>query len=188
MRVPAVVGSWPEPFSQASTEPDSRRPVSVECMAGGDACGVVATRLREAGARVHVENGRQAATTADALRVVVGPWKDVRRDPAVGGLRGVPGASGVFATFKGTERSAYRLIALDLTGTPARNLGPRAGLVAALKPGGDPATWIVTGSGAPAVERAATLLDRRDLRNRYAVAARAGGPPLALPVERGQAR
>lgn len=186
MRVPAVVGSWPEPFAQAAT--GDRKPVRVECLAGGSACRVAATRLGEAGVSARVDDGSEVRADANALRVVVGPWREVRKDRAVDELRGAPATNGVFATFKGTDRSAYRLLALDAAGTPVRNLGPRAGLVAALKPGGDSPTWIATGSGAPAVRRAASLLNPRDLRDRYAVAARVGGPPVALPVERGGAR
>lgn len=185
MSVGAVVGSWPEPFAQASA-PGDREPVRVDCLAGGDACGVAASRLREAGVSTRVDHGSEAR--AEALRVVVGPWREVREDRAVDGLRRAPATNGVFATFKGTDRTAYRLIALDVTGTPVRDLGSRAGLVAALRPGGDAPTWIVTGSGAPAVRRAVSLLDSRDLRDRYAVAARVGGPPVALPVERGRGR
>ncbi len=185
--VPAVVGSWPEPFAQASATAD-RKPVRVQCLAGGAACRVAARRLGEAGVSARVDDRGEARADPDALRVVVGPWREVRKDPALNDTRGGLATNGVFATFKGTDRTAYRLIALDVTGTPARNLGPRAGLVAALKPGGDSPTWIVTGSGAPAVRRAVSLLDRRDLRDRYAVAARVGGPLVALPVERGRAR
>jgi hypothetical protein len=185
--VPAVVGSWPEPFAQASAS--QPKPVRVECLAGGGACRTAATRLREAGIGASVDGrGKTAAHGADALRVVVGPWRQVQHDRAVDGLRGGPGANGVFATFKGPIGNAYRLVALDATGTPARDLGPRAGLVAALKPGSAPPTWIVTGSGKPAVRRAASLLDGRELRDRYAVAARVGGPPVALPLEPSGAR
>jgi hypothetical protein len=181
MRVPAVVGSWPEPFGQASADRE-RNPVRVECLAGGDACGIAATRLRKAGIATRIDDGAAAeAGAANALRVLVGPWRLVRHDPAV--PRGGPAANGVFATFRGTDRTAYRLIALDVSATPARNLGSRAGLVAALRAGDDPPTWIVTGSAAPAVRRAAGLLDARDLRDRYAVAAPVGGAPVALPVE-----
>ena len=56
MRVPAVVGSWPEPFAQASTEGD-RQPVRVECLAGGSACEAAANRLADAGVESTVERG-----------------------------------------------------------------------------------------------------------------------------------
>jgi hypothetical protein len=186
MRVPAVVGSWPQPFARASAG-DHAKPVRVECLTGGGACRAAANRLGEAGLSARVDAGTAPAEHGEAPRMLVGPWREVRTDPVVDGLRGAPAANGVFATFKGSDHTAYRLIALDPTGTPALDLGARAGLVAALGPGGGPPTWIVTGSGAPAVRRAAGLLRSRDLRNRYAVAARVGGPPVALPVERGPA-
>jgi Domain of unknown function (DUF4430) len=184
MGVPAVVGSWPEPFAQASG--DGRNPVRVECLAGGGACQVAATRLRDAGISTRVDSGGGSSST-DAFRVLVGPWGHVRSDPAVEGLRGGPTANGVFATFRRATGNGHRLVALDATGATARDLGPRAGLVAALKSGNAPPTWIVTGSRAPAVRRAASLLDARDLRDRYAVAARVGGPPVPLPLEPGGA-
>jgi hypothetical protein len=130
-----------------------------------------------------VDSGAEARAGADALRVVVGPWSEVRQDRAVDALRGGPAANGVFAAFTGPIGNEYRLVALDASGATARDLGPQAGLVAALKPASAPPTWIVTGSGAPAVRRAAGLLDGEDLRDRYAVAAQAGEPPMALPVE-----
>ena len=184
MGVPAVVGSWPEPFVQASG--DGRNPVRVECLGGGSACQVAATRLRDAGISTRVDSGGGSSST-DAFRVLVGPWGHVRSDQAVDGLRGGPAANGVFATFRRATGNGHRLVALDATGATASDLGPRAGLVAALKPGNDPPTWIVTGSQAPAVRRAAGLLDARDLRDRYAVAARVGGPPVPLPLEPGGA-
>jgi hypothetical protein len=184
MGVPAVVGSWPEPFAQVSG--DGRNPVRVECLAGGGACQVAATRLRDAGIGTRVDSGG-GSSGRDAFRVLVGPWGQVRSDPAVAGLRGGPAANGVFATFKRATGNGYRLFALDATGATASDLGPRAGLVAALKPGNAPPTWIVTGSQAPAVRRAAGLLDARDLRDRYAVAARVGGSPVPLPLEPGGA-
>ena len=181
MRVPAVVGSWPEPFAQASVDGD-HRPVRVECLAGGAACETAVSRLAEAGVAASVEHGEggEAHGTA-ALRLLVGRWSEVRANPEVDELRGGPAATGVFATFKGD--GDYHLIALDPTATPVRDLGPGAGLVAALQ-GGDPApTWIVTGSGRPAVRRAASALDAVVLRHRYAVAVPVQAPPVGLPLQ-----
>ena len=67
-------------------------------------------------------------------------------------------------------------------GRLAEDLGAGAGLVAALRRGDDPPTWIVTGTEQAAVRRAASLLDERVLRDRYAVAQPPGGDPLALPL------
>ena len=180
MSVPAVVGSWPEPFARASSGGDHGS-VELECAGGGAACRTAAHALRGTEARLTVDR-READADPEAPRVVVGRWARVRDAAAVDGLRGGPAANGVFATFKGPVNGAYRLIALDSTPSPVRDLGPEAGLVAALRRGGGPVTWIVTGSGEPAVRRAAGLLNERALRNRYAVAALPGGRSVALPL------
>jgi len=177
MSVPAVVGSWPEPFAQASS--DKPRPVRVVCRGVPAACEAAAGHLREAGVKPRTD-GRTQATSGD-LRVLVGPWQKVRTDQAVDGLRGSPASTGVFATFKGSFGKPWHLIGLNPGGTPVRDLGPGAGLVAAVGRAGDPQTWIVTGSGGPAVLRAADALDARSLRNRYAVAVtRENAVPLPI--------
>ncbi len=182
MRVPAVVGSWPEPFAQASA-PGRRRPVRLQCVAAGAACASVAERLARAGVRAAVHRSRHAPRAgSEALRVVVGPWRQVRRDPAVNGLRGGPAATGVFAAFRRRARGGYRLLALDQTGSPSSDLGARAGLVAAVRPSEGPPTFLVTGSARSAVLRAAGLLGERDLTGRYAVAATPRGAPVPLPI------
>jgi hypothetical protein len=180
MSVPAVVGSWPEPFAQASaSEPE---PVRVLCLGVRTACEVTADRLADVGVTARIEVRAEERST-DSPRVLVGPWAQVRDDPAVSGLRGGPASTGLFATFKGTAGIEWRLIGLDPRGDPRRNLGSGAGLVAALGRG-DPPTWIVTGSGRPAVRRAAEALDSGSLRNRYAVAATGQGS-IPLPIIRG---
>ncbi len=177
MSVPAVVGSWPEPFAQASA--DRPKPVPVECLGVRPACDATSRALDAAGATATIVRPGRAA--ADSLRVLVGPWPKVSNDPAVDQLRGSPQSTGVFATFKGPIHGGWHLIGLDQTGHPARDLGPGAGLVAALRGSGDEPTWIVTGSGGSAVRRAADALDMDSLRNHYAIAA-AGGGPVALPI------
>ena len=187
MRVPAVVGSWPEPFAQASAGAD-RRPVRVECLAGGSVCETAANRLADAGVDASVERGGEGGPRSTAaLRLLVGRWSKVRDDSAVDRLRGGPSTTGVFATFEGPTDGAYHLIALDSTATPVRDLGPDSGLVAALQSGDDPPTWIVTGSGRSAVRRAASSLDAVTLRDRYAVAAPVHAPAVALPAQPGEA-
>jgi uncharacterized protein DUF4430 len=185
MRVPAVVGSWPEPFAQASAG-DDRRPVEVECLIAGAACDTAASLLADAGVDASVERGkRERSPSTGVLRLLVGPWSAVRDDRAVDGLRGGPAANGVFATFKGPIDGADHLIALDPAATPVRDFGPGAGLVAALQSGDDPPTWIVTGSAKVAVRRAVSSLDAAALGRRYAVAAPPHVPPVALPLQQG---
>ncbi len=187
MRVPAVVGSWPEPFAQASAGGD-RRPVRVECRAGGSACETAADRLADAGVEASVERGEGARPrSAAAPRLLVGPWSEVRDDRAVDGLRGGPAANGVFATFKGPVDGGYQLIALGPDGGAGR--GPRPGR----RPGGR-AGWrrrgadldrhrVGTPGGAPRGR-----LSRRGGAARPLRRGRPGGaPPVGLPLQREEA-
>jgi hypothetical protein len=172
MRVPAVVGSWPEPFLDGYD--GRRRPVAVECRGGGAACVAAKGRLREAG--VSVAGG----SPAGAIRVLVGPWARLRRDAAAAQIERGPQASGVFADFE-PRGGGEALVGLGEDGEPARAFGAQAGLVAATRHDEDPPVWVVTGTTEAAVEAAAGLLDAHDLRDRYAVAVEAGKEtPLPL--------
>ena len=177
MSVPAVVGSWPEPFAQASA--DHPKPVPVECLGVRPACEATADRVAAGGVRAPIV--AEGKGPEGSPRVLVGRWPRVSADPTVNDLRGSPQSTGVFATFKGPIHGGWHLIALDQTGHPTRDLGPGAGLVAALRGSGDAPTWIVTGSGGSAVRRAADALDAGSLRDRYAIAATRGGP-VPLPI------
>jgi uncharacterized protein DUF4430 len=185
MRVPAVVGSWPEPFAQASAGSD-RKPVRIECLGDGRACDTAAAKLRDAGVSPRIDRGATPTPRRGTLRVLVGPWRAVGDDGAVDQLRGGPAATGVFAVFKGPIGDAFHLVALDRAAAPAKDLGPRAGLVAALQTDDGSPTWIVTGSAGSAVRRAASLLENSALRDRYAVAAPRRGPPQPLPLQPGE--
>jgi hypothetical protein len=178
MSVPAVVGAWPEPFAQASS--DRPKPVAVECADVQAACEIAKSRLSAVGARATIADGTSRNAT---LRLLVGTWTRVRGDPAVDAFRGGPASNGVFAAFKGSVREdRWDLIGLDPSGTPARDFGTRAGLVAALGRAGAPQTWIITGSGAGAVLQAAKDLNGCRLRNHYAIAALPGkAAPLPIP-------
>jgi Domain of unknown function (DUF4430) len=180
MSVPAVVGSWPEPFVQASA--DRPKPVPVECLGVRPACDVTAHRLDAYGVKAPIVPAGQAP--AGSPRVLVGPWSLLSTDPVVDGLSGSPQSTGVFATFKGPIHGGWHLIGLDQAGHPTRDLGPGAGLVAALRGSGEAPAWIVTGSGGSAVRRAADALAPDSLRNHYAIAATGGGP-VALPIAPG---
>ena len=163
--VPAVVGSWPEPFSGGYE--GKRHPVAVECMGGGGACAEVRSRLEGAGAPV------ATGAPSGAIRVLVGPWARVRADPAAAQIEAGPQASGVFARFSRRGRG-FGLTGLGEDGKPARSFGAGAGLVAATRRYEAPPTWIVTGPSLPGVRAAAGLLDSAALRDHYAVAVEAG--------------
>jgi len=181
LRVPAVVGSWPQPFADGY---DGRRhPVAVECRQGGTACAEVRRGLRDAGVPV------AAGPADDAIRVLVGPWSRLRNDPAAAQIEDGPQASGVFASFStGDPPPACRLEALDESGRPLNVAGEGAGLVAATRRYEAPPTWVVTGCEEGGVARAASALDREHLRDRYAVLARDDGDVVPLPLPGGEGR
>jgi hypothetical protein len=172
MRVPAVVGSWPQPFLDGYD--GERRPVAVECLGGGRACGAVRGALLAAGARL------DPGTPGGAIRVLVGPWSRLRGDPAAAQIEDGPQASGVFAELR-RAGDGFRLTGLGIDGSPARAFGRAAGLVAATRRYEAPPTWVVTGADRAGVAAAAGLLDAADLRDHYAVAAE-GDRETPLPV------
>jgi hypothetical protein len=173
MRVPAVVGSFPEPFLQASTPAEDRNPVAVRCMGTAAACDEVRSRLED--------EGIELADGDDSPRVLVGPWARVRVDPVAAKLEEGPQASGVFARFERLA-GAWSLVELESDAEPLARLPEGAGLVAALKPGEDPATWVVTGTDPAGVDAAVELLGD-DLADRYAVAADGSGAAIPLPAK-----
>jgi Domain of unknown function (DUF4430) len=171
-RVPAVVGSWPQPL--VGGYEGERHPVIIECEGGGSACDEVRSRLREAGVAL------SQSSTSDAIRILVGPWGQLRRDPTAAQVDDGPEVSGVFAGF---SRRSGRLVlqGLDEAGEPARNFGSEAGLVAATRRYEAPPVWLVTGVSSVGVWAAAELLDAAQLRDHYAVATE-GERETALPV------
>jgi hypothetical protein len=173
MRAPAVVGSWPQPFSDGYE--GRPRPTFVECLGGGDACDEVRRRLRGVGATL-------AEQPSDAIRVLVGPWARLRGDPTAAQLERGPQESGVFADFSRRDAD-YELLGLDEGGRVAERFGRGAGLVAAMRRFEAPPTWLVTGSDRAGVIAAAGLLDDEGLRDRYAVAIEAE-EEAALPLGR----
>ncbi|HVC06678.1 MAG TPA: DUF4430 domain-containing protein [Solirubrobacterales bacterium] len=165
MAVPAVVGSWPEPFTGGYE--GKRHPVSLECMGGGGPCAEVRSRLEIVGVPL------AAGSPSGAIRVLVGPWARVRSDPAAAQIEAGPQASGVFAQLS-RRGGGFSLKGLGEDGKVARSFGPGTGLVAATRRFEAPPTWIITGVSPAGVRAAAGLLDIANLRDHYAVAIEAG--------------
>jgi hypothetical protein len=173
LHIPAVVGSWPQPFT--SGYEGSHHPVAVECLGGGSSCAEVRERLEVVGVKV------AAGSPPGAIRVLVGPWAQVRRDPAAAQLEGGVEQSGVFAQLGGQSASP-RIEGLDESGAVARRFGEDAGLVAATRRYEAPPTWLVTGATPAGVRAAAGLLSTAKLRDHYAVAIEDGKEtPLPVP-------
>lgn len=176
MRVPAVVGSFPEPFRSGYA--GKRLPVQVLCTAGArPACDEAKRRLAAAG----VNSGSAAFGSPPGeltLRVIVGPWSRLRADLIARRLERGPGTTGVFAR---PAPDGRRLALLDARGRVARTLTGGAGLVAATRLQEVSPTWVVTGTDAAGTLAAARSLDEDALRSRFALALD-GGRRVALPV------
>jgi hypothetical protein len=178
MRVPAVVGSFPEPFIHGSE--GKRFPVRIDCAQDADqACRDVATRLDRAGVTAS-STALGAPAGKEVLRMVVGTWSDVRRDGAARQLERGPQESGVFARVA-RVRGGYALRLLDPLGHAGSELRSGAGIVAATRFEEQQPTWVVTGTDRLGLRRAVTLLEEAVLRDRFAVAT-TGGRALSLPT------
>ena len=177
MRVPAVVGSFPEPF--VSGVGGKRFPVKLICLGGAErSCDEVSTRLTDAGVEAVSRSALQQSTGEAVLRVLVGRWSAVRGDPVARQLEGGPRESGVFAR-PSPRGDGFEL--LDAAGRVVRNLGAGGGLVAATSAEGQAPTWIVTGTDDAGVASAATAIQEQWLEDHFAIAVESGrGVPLPV--------
>jgi hypothetical protein len=175
--VPAVVGSYPEPFLHGTG--GRRLPVRIECQQTTSApCQTVNTRLQQAGvpaALSSIDPGEYTST----LRVLVGTWAAVRGTPATQAIERGPRASGVYVRL---APNGQTLTLLDGRGQPTRTLGVGAGLVAAIQYGKEAPEWVITGTNAAGVGLAADALSERALRNHFALALEPSGTGLPVPT------
>lgn len=179
MDIPAVVGSFPEPFLSGSR--GKRVPVRLECAdAAQRECDEVAERLELAGVRGTSRSALSQRDAGGVLRVLVGEWRDLRLDPTAQRVERGPEASGVYASF---DASGRRLEVLDPRGRPSRSLGAGAGLVAATRTGEARPVWLVTGTDAVGLAAAAASLEADLLRERFALAIEDGLPVPAPAVD-----
>jgi hypothetical protein len=180
MRVPAVVGSYPEPFLHGSE--GKRFPIRIDC--GQDdrsECADVSDRLEAANIAPSL-SAIGAVAGKDLLRVMVGKWDEVRLDGAAQRIEQGPERSGVFARFGRGAGGGYELQLLDAQGRTTQTLGSGAGLVAATRFEDQQPTWVVTGTDTLGVQRAVALLGERALRDRFAIATSAAGA-VPLPAD-----
>ena len=177
MRVPAIVGAYPEPFRSGIE--GKRRPVRVECEdAGSDACETVKDRLRALGVAA-TGSSLGASGTENVIRVVVGNWSAVKLVQALAEIDEGPEASGVFARFT-DDGGALELLGED--GRPVEAQQCCSGLIAATAPSEAEIVWAVTGLDDMGVLAAARSLDPSVLRGAFAVAITPGGTER-LPLE-----
>jgi hypothetical protein len=176
MRVPAVVGAFPEPFK--SGQEGHKLPIRLVCMATEDrSCDEVETRLSNAGIG-NVARSNLESSPGEVLRILVGRWSEVRKDIGARQLEEGPEVSGVFAK-PSVSGDAIELV--DSGGKPERTLGAGSGLVAAISFQEMHPTWLVTGTDDVGVAAAAAALTEDQLRHHFALAIEAGrGVPLPL--------
>jgi hypothetical protein len=177
MRIPAVVGSYPEPF--VSGIKGERLPVRLDCAPAADReCDEISDRLINAG----VENASKATFGAPVgdrtLRIIVGMWSDVRRDSALSRIEVGPELSGVYVKFE--DRGA-RMLLLDERGRTARTVSAGGGLVAATRFEEQAPTWVVTGVDEAGLAAAAGALEEGVLAENFALAV-VDGRGVSLPA------
>ncbi len=163
--IPAVVGSYPEPFLNGIE--GKRLPVRVECSSeAGGACGVVTRRLQGDGVPAAV-SAVGSGGGGEILRVLVGPWRQLQADSGAEPIAHGPRASGVYAKFAST---GTQLTVVGAEGGETSLTGVTAGLIAATRTPEQAPTWVVTGTDRAAVQLAAADFDAESLDGHFAVA------------------
>ena len=164
--IPAVVGSFPEPFTNGIA--GRRYPTTIECGAGfKPQCASITRRLRADGV-VASPGGPGYGSGPDTLSINVGTWHELYGEVAAQLIRYGPGASGVYARILD---GGARIGLENPAGQVVRSLGAGAGLIAATANANDPApTWIVTGTDPAGVRAAVRALTPRALSGHFALA------------------
>jgi hypothetical protein len=163
MRVPVIVGAYPEPMING--QEGKRLPVRVQCeREDSGPCRGVLKRLADDGV-IATQSPLQGPAGEHSVRVLVGRWSALREVRGAAGIERGPRASGVFARFRGDS-----LELLDGDGRLARTAPPGTGLLAATETGPSGIVWVVTGVDDAGVAQAVEALDERKLHGAYAVA------------------
>jgi hypothetical protein len=175
--IPAVVGSFPEPFVHGTG--GRRLPTTLACASdAGAACKQVGAAFQKIGVpttTVLIGTG----SGADSLAVVVGTWRDLHGELAASLVEHGPGSSGVYARFAGPGGAKLQL--LNPSGHVVRTLGAGAGLIAATGQSATGTVWMITGTDAAGVSAAAAALTPERLRDHFALAV-AGKADIPLPL------
>jgi hypothetical protein len=175
--VPAVVGSFPEPFVHGSG--GRRLPTTIGCAQDvSTACSQVAREMKAIGVPV-ANQLLGGGSGTDSLAVLVGTWRDMRGVIAASLIAKGPSSSGVYARFRGPNGATLQL--LDPRGRMVRTLGAGAGLIAATRDQVSEPTWLITGTDPAGVAAAASALTPARLRDHFALAVQ-GGADLPVPA------
>jgi hypothetical protein len=164
--VPAVVGSFPEPFVHGIA--GKRFPTTIECAQDvGAACKRVTAALRGVGVPVSSQL-LGTGSGQDTLALLVGTWSELRSALVGSVIQHGPAASGVYARFSGAGERSLQL--LDPRGRVARTLIAGAGLIAATADRSATPTWLITGTDVSGVNGAAAAMTPALLRDHFALA------------------
>jgi hypothetical protein len=174
--IPAVVGSFPEPFSDGYG--GKRYPLMIECtQTHSPSCRAVENVF--AGLKLVASLSCLLCSEYNqSLPVLVGPYATLTTAPAALKLAGPVSSSGIYARF---EDGGHRLALLDEHGRVVRTAGAGAGLVAATRYRGQPPTWFVTGTDAAGVAAAVQAFNAQTLDGHFAVAV-VDDAAIPLPV------
>jgi len=163
--IPAVVGSFPEPFVDGYG--GKHLPLMIECtQTASKSCKDVEDEF----ASIKLVASLSCLLCSEyneSLPVLVGPYATLTSAPAALKLAGPVSASGVYARF---EDGGHRLALLDQQGRVVRTAGAGAGLVAATRYRGQPPTWFVTGTDSAGVAAAVQAFNAQTLDGHFAVA------------------
>jgi uncharacterized protein DUF4430 len=176
--IPAVVGSFPEPFMHGTG--GRRLPTTLACAADAKtACQRVAAEFHRIGVpapTVLIGTG----SGSDSLAVVVGTWRDLHGELAATLVEHGPAASGIYARFTGPGGSSLQL--LNPAGHVVRTLGAGAGLIAATGQAETGTVWMITGTDTAGVSAAADALTPARLRGHFGLAVQ-GTTDSPVPLE-----
>jgi hypothetical protein len=180
--IPAVVGSFPEPFSTGIG--GRRLPTVLDCASDVQAaCNRVGREL----SRQHVpyaDQGLGGGSGSDSLAVVVGPWSELKGIIAAELIGAGPSHSGVYAQMVGAQGQVMELD--NPAGQVVQTLHGSAGLIAATEqPSLNQPTWLITGTDVAGVNAAAAALTPSKLRDHFALVV-SGGRDLPIPLEPSQ--
>jgi hypothetical protein len=176
--IPAVVGSFPEPFLNGIE--GKRLPVRVQCASvGGHACSTVVSSLRHAGVPAGV--AALGGGGPHTLSVLVAPWRVLAGEEIARAIDSGPAGSGVYATFSSDART---LTLLDQDGARRGTLAGSAGLIAASRSGEEAPVWLITGTDEAGLALAAGAFDASTLDGHFAIAVTSAGTQ-ALPLVSG---
>lgn len=180
--IPAVVGSFPEPFSTGTG--GQRLPTVLECASNVTAA---CTKVGHELSQQHVPYADQelgGGSGSDSLAIVVGTWHELEGTIAAELIGAGPSHSGVYAQVVGAQGQVLELD--NPQGQVEQTLHGTAGLIAATEqPSLNQPTWLITGTDVAGVNQAAAALTPARLHDHFALAV-SGGHDLPLPLSPSQ--